>query len=882
MKTLKSRFIIIFAITAFINVASAYQIQDIDKEMFPQNVSYDPNIPSPELFLGRKLGAAPVRHHELVEYLRMLANLSDRLTIETIGYSHERRPILFLVATSSSNQNNMEQIKNEHLNLSDSTKNQVITDKMPVVTWLNYGVHGAESSGMDAALPTAYYLAAAMGDPINHLMENSVILITAVFNPDGHSNRISWLDTFSSKIPNPNPDHIEHNYDGRLARTNHYGFDLNRQWISITQPEPRAWIKKWHEWRPNLSVDYHEMGSSQTYYFSPGVPTRNHPLIPDTGLELMEQIVKPAEEFLDSQKRLYFHGDRYDHFFLGKGSSFPLVNGGVGMLHEASSARGVMVETQNGIRTYRENIIKHFRTSIANAIGAVNNKLELLQYQKNFYQNAKNKAKDHPIKAYVISAGRDRSRLYHFVDLLNYHRINVSHLRENITIDDFQFEKDFSVVVDLDQDQHTLIRGLFDLATEFEDSKFYDVSTWTLPLAYGMNFHAIENNNQKEKLLGDIYDNKKPFVSAPDKPEYAYAFEWSDYYSPKALYNILDKGLLARVAMNPFIGSTKKGSHNFDRGTIVISFDRQDASENDIHNIMKDIAQDDGIFIHSLTSGKSVTGTQNPDLGSQFIKAIHKPTILLVAGREMDWYNVGEIWHLLDVRMNIPVTLIDRLQMNNIDLDRYTHIIYAGGQYSNYQPKYLNDINEWVSSGGTLIGIRQGADWISKNIFNKNTDKSPKRFSKEKANKRRNKERDAMKKDQLRYSYSEKEARDPLNVIGGAIFSGNLDITHPIGFGYTNENIAIHKNTTSLLPTSKNPYATVIAYNDAPIISGYASETNQEKLKNTSALIADRRGKGSIILFADDPNFRATWYGTNKLFLNSLFFSLVFDPPRNN
>ena len=274
----------------------------------------------------------------------------------------------------------MEQIKNEHLNLSDSRKKQVITDKMPVVTWLNYGVHGAESSGMDAALPTAYYLAAAMGDPINHLLENSVILITAVFNPDGHSNRISWLDTFSSKIPNPNPDHIEHNYDGRLARTNHYGFDLNRQWISITQPEPRAWIKKWHEWRPNLSVDYHEMGSSQTYYFSPGVPTRNHPLIPDTGLELMEKIVKPAEEFLDSQKRLYFHGDRYDHFFLGKGSSFPLVNGGVGMLHEASSARGVMVETQNGIRTYRENIIKHFRTSIANAIGAVNNKLELLQY----------------------------------------------------------------------------------------------------------------------------------------------------------------------------------------------------------------------------------------------------------------------------------------------------------------------------------------------------------------------------------------------------------------------------------------------------------------------------------------------------------------------
>ena len=138
-----------------------------------------------------------------------------------------------------------------------------------------------------------------------------------------------------------------------------------------------------------------------------------------------------------------------------------------------------------------------------------------------------------------------------------------------------------------------------------------------------------------------------------------------------------------------------------------------------------------------------------------------------------------------------------------------------------------------------------------------------------------------MKKDQPRYSYSEKEARDPINVIGGAIFSGDLDITHPIGFGYTHENIAIHKNTTSLLPRSKNPYATVIAYNDAPIISGYASETNQQKLKNTPALIADRRGKGSIILFADDPNFRATWYGTNKLFLNAIFLGNNIVVPTN-
>ena len=570
MKILNKKFILSISIIFFWQASHAYEMQEIDREMFPQNITYNTNIPTPELFLGRKLGSAPVRHHELVEYLRMIANLSNRLTVETIGYSHERRPILFVVATSESNQNEIERIKKEHINLTNRDLNQPISDDMPVVTWLNYGVHGAEASGMDAALPTVYYLAAANGEEIDALLEKSVILITAVFNPDGHSNRISWMDTFSSEVLNPNPDNIEQNYDGRLARTNHYGFDLNRQWISITQPEPRAWIKKWHEWRPNLSVDYHEMGSAQTYYFSPGVPTRNHPLIPKQGIRLMEKIVEPAEAFLDSQKRLYFHGDRYDHFFLGKGSSFPLVNGGVGMLHEASSSRGIMVETRNGIRTYRENIIKHFRTSIANATGALNNRMALLQYQKNFYRESGNKAKNHPIKAYVVSAGNDLARLYHFVDLLNYHRIDVHDLSESTKINGTNFNKANSIVIDLDQSQHTLVRGLFDLALEFEDSKFYDVSTWTLPLAYGMEFEPIENENLKERLSGALYENSKPTASNPDSADYAFVMEWDNYYSPKALYKLLDRGLLVRVAMSPFVGSTTRGKHEFSLSLIHI------------------------------------------------------------------------------------------------------------------------------------------------------------------------------------------------------------------------------------------------------------------------------------------------------------------------
>lgn len=192
----------------------------------------------------------------------------------------------------------------------------------------------------------------------------------------------------------------------------------------------------------------------------------------------------------------------------------------------------------------------------------------------------------------------------------------------------------------------------------------------------------------------------------------------------------------------------------------------------------------------------------------------------------------------------------------------------------------MRGLNQWVDNGGTLIGIRQGADWIGKNILNSKDDKKKKRQAKWDKKPKANKEKDPKDKEIQRYKYAEKESRDPLNVIGGTIFSGNLDITHPIGFGYKNENVALHKNTTSILPRPNNPYATVIEYQDKPVISGYASEENKKKLANTAALIAERKGEGSIILFADDPNFRATWYGTNKLFLNSLFFSSLFNPPR--
>ncbi|MGI9248545.1 MAG: M14 family zinc carboxypeptidase [Woeseiaceae bacterium] len=850
--------------------------RDADLDMYAANVLYDPTIPTPEQVLGHALGHEPVRHHKLVEYITRVAELSDRLSVEVIGYTHERRPILFVVATSPENHARLDTIRARHAALTQGSGDQPISDDMPGITWINYGVHGAESSGMDASLPFVYHLAAARGDKIERILSDSVILVTAIFNPDGHSQRIAWFDAYGGKQRIADPGHIEHQYNWQFARTNHYWFDLNRQWLLLTQPESRAWMRKWHEWRPNLSVDYHEMGGEETYYFHPGVAARTNPLVPDRAEELLEKTVRTSEEFLDSEGRLYFQGERFDNYYIGKGSTFPLVNGGIGVLYEAAAALGREIETRNGLRTYRENIRKHFRTSIASIEAGANLRREYLQYQKEFYTSALSEASKYPTKAWVFSAPGDPARMHFFADLLNYHRIDTHRLARDISVDGQSFEAANSLIVSASQPQHRLIRSIFDAATEFEDATFYDVSAWTMPPAFGLNHAALSSRNYRDNLVGDTFVPPLPVASAPEESAYGYVFEWGPYFAPRALQRVLDKQLLARVATKPFTAITVSGQREFASGSIVVPFDRQETERAEIHDLMRTIAAEDGITVHSLVSGRSANGTAGINVGGPSFHALELPEILLVVGDDIDLYDAGEVWHLADYRMKMPITLRRRDSLDDIDWSRYTHIIFPSGEYEEYEPEYADRLRLWVAEGGTAIGMRDAAPWLRATTLDWVDPESEEGLA---AAESEHPDEEEEPEDAERLSYSEKDDLEANKVIGGAIFSADLDISHPLGFGYTNRSIFLHKNVKEPLLPTENPFGTVIAYTDEPVFSGFVSEENGEALAGTPSLIAERSGDGSIILFADNPNFRGYWYGTNKLFLNAVFFSTVFEPP---
>ena len=841
--------------------SNAQQVERADP-FFADGGSYDPNIPRPETVIGHPLGHRIARNDLLVAYMRTIANLSPRITVEDIALTHEGRPILGLTITSPENHARIDEIKAAHVALSDPESAQEVSENMPVITWLNYGVHGAEVSSTDSSMAVAYHLAAAQGPEIEETLKNSVIILIAVFNPDGNSRMSAWNHMNGGYVSVSDPEHRLHNTFWPGGRTNHYWFDLNRQWLIIQHPEPRGWVAKFHEWRPNITVDYHEMGSASTYYFHPGAPERTFPYIPERSMELLDLVADRPRSWLDSEQRLYFHEEGFDNYYIGKGSTYPHMHASMGMLFEQASSVG-LIDTPHGLLSFQDNIRTQYRTSLEMIRAGLEMKDELLQYQREFSRETAELAAEDDIRAYVFSSPGDDARAYHAIDILNRHQIQVNRLAEDVVIDDMLYPAEDSYIVRTGQPQYRMVKALFEMITEFEDETFYDVSAWTLPLAFDFDFSPLSARELRGNLLGELISAEFPAVPAPTTASYAYLFDWSNYYAPRALYRLIDAGVLPKVAIQPITISSNGETVSLPAGAILVplGWHGGDLSDNEIHALMGMIAEENGIEVYPVDSGR--TPQTGMDLGSRNFASIPLPKVLLLVGEGVASYDAGEVWHHLDARMDIPVHMVDKRDLDGLDLHKYTHLVLVGGNHSDLE-SVKDNIDDWVLNGGTLVGIRQGARWAHDNILYQSASVSSSDHNSEIE----------------RFDYSEKNGIEAQDVIGGAIFAGDLDITHPIGFGIANRNIASQRNTLIAFDPPENPWATLIEIPENALLSGFASSENQEALAGKAMAIAERRGRGSIILFADNPNFRAYFFGTNKLFTNSLFFSLAFNRPR--
>lgn len=860
MKFIKAFFTLFLVIAGGIAQAQNVTSNSVTLDYYlPDSVSYDASIPTPEDVIGIIPGEWHVRHDQLLRYMRALAKASDRVAIHKFGETYEGRDLVYLTITAPANHTNIEQIREQHLKLANAeASDQLNVEDMPVVLYLGYSIHGDEPSGVNASMITAYHLSAAQGADIEQTLQNSVILLDPSYNPDGGARFAGWVNSFRSRSLNTDPNAMEHNQRWPSGRTNHYFFDLNRDWMPVQHPASRGRIATFHKWKPNVLTDHHEMGSNSTFFFQPGIPTRTHPLTPDRNQELTQAIARYHAKFLDRQERMYYSEESYDDFYYGKGSTYPDINGTIGILFEQAGSNGHAIETIHGVMSFPFTVKNHFTASLSTIAASQDLRVELLNYQRNFFQEAGQEANESEIRAYVYGMGADEGRTYELTQILARQNVEVYHLNKKVEANGYTFTPEEAFIIPVEQQQYRFIEALFERRTEFPDSLFYDVSAWTMQYAFNMPFAELEGNFSND-LMGAPVEGLPAFPEGEmigGKAKYAYMFAWDEYYAPRTVNRLLKHDVLVKVAEKPFTAKTAGGLHEFDYGTILVPLAYQSVDADKIYELLKKGAQNDALEIYAVSTGLTPQGM---DLGSESFGVLKKPEVAVIAGEGTRSYEVGQVWHLLDWRYHMTPTLLTKEQLSDEDLNRYNVMVMVAGYYGNLSKETVDKVKDWVSGGGTLVATKSAIRWA------KNAGLADIEFVKEQ-------DEDSTITTK---PYALMRRYRGAQYIGGAIFHAKLDLTHPLGYGFNNEDVPVFRNSRLFMKMAENPYATPLYYTDEPLASGYISDDNLAELKGTAAIVVSSYGRGTVITMTDNPNFRAFWFGTNKLFTNAIFFGHI-------
>jgi len=407
------------------------------------------------------------------------------------------------------------------------------------------------------------------------------------------------------------------------------------------------------------------------------------------------------------------------------------------------------------------------------------------------------------------------------------------------------------------QDNYIMVRSVFEKQITYIDSSFYDASAWSLVHAYDLPYAEMKTSYSAGKRITALATRQ---VIDAVKSNYAYVMSNTDYNIHKAIYSLQKSGVIVQSAFRPFTATINGAGKKFGYGSVVISVQQQLISPDSLYKAVVTAGRESNISIYGIQTGYSAGGV---DLGSGYVRTLKKPEVLLIIGTGVAASEAGFIWHLLDQRLQMPVTKIDILNMSRANLNRYNTMIMVSGNYSLIDTITTNKIRTWVQAGNTLITIKGGTEWAIRN-----------KFTREKLL-----PADTAKGTPQRQDFDMAVHIEGAKALGGSIFRVDLDTTHPIGFGFTNRKVSVYKNGLTFLQPSSNPYNTVSQFTNDPLIGGYIHPTTLKKVKNAAAILVGAEGSGRVILFSDDPNFRGTWYGTNKLFLNAIFYGNNINVP---
>ncbi|MDT0622053.1 M14 family metallopeptidase [Croceitalea vernalis] len=800
------------------------------------------DIQSPSEFHGYELGTQFTRHYEVVDYYEYLAE-TDKARVKLIEYgqTNERRPLLLAFISSAENMRNLDAIREEHLK---ATKGEGNPDKS--IVWLSYNVHGNESVSTEASMQTIYELLTIKSD----YLENTIIIIDPCINPDGRDRYSNWYNQYKNTPNQVDPNSKEHNEGWWSGRSNHYMFDLNRDWAWLTQVESQHRLKVYNKWLPHIHVDFHEQGMNDPYYFAPAAQPY-HEVITDFQVDFQKTIGKNHAKYFDANGWFYFTKERFDLFYPSYGDTYPTYNGAIGMTYEqgGSGRAGLGVITRIGDTLTLKDRIDHHHTTGLSTIEVATNNIEKLNSEfKKFYQN-----KSFKYKSYVLNGNADN--LMALGKLLKKHEIHFGMAAKG-TVKGFNYQTgkpgvlkvdENSMVVSTNQTKGTMVKVLFEPNAKLSDSLTYDITAWSLPYAYGLNALASEN---EVSITAKVNENNSFFEGDTSGPfsnnDYAYVTDWNSMKDARFLTDLLQNNVTVKTTYSPFTLEGKK----FKRGSLIIT--RADNKKiKAFTDTLKKIAQEHGKSLNTVSTGFVDSGK---DFGSSYIQKIKQPKVAILSGGPTSTLRFGEVWHYFEQQLKYPISILDVAYIDNVDLDNYDIFILPDGRYSSYFTKEkLKNLKTWVRGGGKLIAIGGSIKGIDgENGFGIKA-----------------KDLEKVAKDEVPMPYENTQRERMKNAITGAIFKAKVDITNPLAYGYNSEYFSL-KLGNDAFQYLNSGNAVYLEDNTKPV-SGFAGSEAQKKIKQTLVFGIEEHGRGQVIYLVDNPLFRGFWENGKLFFANALF-----------
>jgi len=935
---------------------------------------YDPGVPSPAEFLGFEIGDRPTYSGEILRYFEAVAAASPRATLHTYAHSHEGRPLVYLIVSSEANHARMGEIRADIGKIADprlKVNAEALIETTPAVAYCAYSIHGDELSGCEAALRLAHELTAGESDEIKAIRENLVVLLDPNENPDGRERVLAMGAAFRGALPNPDPDALSHSGFWPWGRANHYLFDLNRDWFAQVHPESKGRAKILGQWRPQLVVDAHEMGSGNTYLFSPPRDPYN-PNWPSGTLPWWQLFAADQAEAFDQRGWSYYTRDWNEEFFPGYGSALAIYAGAVGILYEQAGTRGEPVRQASGrVLSYAESVDHQYVSSLANLGTAVKYRAELLRAYRAARMEAIERGRKEAVRAYYFSPEPDAVRAERLAAGLNALGIEVDRLEANATLRgarnlwaDGAADAELpagSFRVRLDQPDGLLARGILEPHTLMADSslamerehlerrkgsRIYDTTAWSPLLASGLN---VLWTDRADKLDWHPWAEAAPQPGGllAGKARYGWLFDGSPDAAPVLAAKLSAAGFKVRAGDRPF---TMEG-RSYPRGSFLLRLEENPDADDAVLN---EFAIEAGIELAPVASARILEG---PDLGGGHWRLLAEPRIAIAAGSPLNFTSVGAAWHLLDKEAGLRVSLVDIGRLGEIDLARYNTLVLpqvwgGGARYRRALGEGgLSALRDWVEHGGTLVALATAAEFLADSATELSQvrlrgqsleDFPAPRFGLDDAairvlekmqgtglaadgsattsagiyrwkespevlgipgqgsplmgpgvwamhgkageaarkrgapkpvtveSKENGKPGPTLSPEETAAARDKADRRLRRFLPSGAILRVDLDPEHWLAFG-AGERVAVLAGRRDAL-LARDPVSTVGRYAAPEILhlGGVLWPEAAGRISQTAYLTREGMGRGQMILFAGDPNFRGYFWGTERLFLNAV------------